>query len=47
MPRNFSNVVLEKDEEDHLGRWCEKLRRFQQGRGGMQHGTSNGETMKG
>jgi len=26
LPGKFRNVVLEKDGEDQLGRWCEKRR---------------------
>jgi adenylate kinase len=41
--QNFPNVMLEKAEEDHLARWCEKLRSIQQGR----IGTQQEETMDG
>jgi hypothetical protein len=36
-----TNVVLEKDGENRLGRWCEKSRRLTQSQGEEEYPTNN------
>jgi hypothetical protein len=36
VPGKFSNVVLEKNGEDRMDRWCEKWRSITQSQGGEE-----------